>query len=170
MPRKQLRRVLPSAVHVRGLRGVSYFSRWLRDENLWHINRKSVSLGVAIGLFFAYWPIPVQMLLALVAAIMLRANLPISVALVWITNPITVVPMYAPAYLLGAWLLDEPMKPVAEMTLATLRRDLEVLWLGCLVFGTVLAIIGWLLVRLYWHWHVRRSWLLRKRQRLERDR
>ena len=135
--------------------GVSRFSHWLRDENLWHINRRSVSLGVAIGLFFAYWPIPVQMLLALVAAIILRANLPISVLLVWITNPLTLVPMYGPAYLLGAWLLGERMHPISDMTFTAIGRNLEALWLGCLIFGTLLSALGWLCVRAYWQWHVR---------------
>ncbi|KAA3633722.1 MAG: DUF2062 domain-containing protein [Proteobacteria bacterium] len=169
MPRKQLKRVLPTAVHIRGMWGMSRFSHWLKDENLWHINRRSVSLGVGIGLFFCYWPIPVQMLLALVAAIAIRANLPISVALVWVTNPLTVLPMYAPAYLLGAWLLDQPLHSISELTFATLGRNLEALWLGCLIIGTMLSITGWALVRAYWHWHVQHSWHLRKRARAQRD-
>ncbi len=170
MPRKYLKRVLPSRRHVGSLPGVSWFAHWLGDENLWHINRRSVSFGVAIGLFFCYWPVPVQMLLALLAAVTIRANLPISVLGVWVTNPLTVVPMYAPAYLFGAWLLGERVHPLSELTLAALGQNLGALWLGCLVFGTVLAAAGWLSVRIVWHWHVQQSRDDRRRRRVGRGR
>ena len=165
MPKKLLRRILPSARHVRNLPGISRFAHWLRDENLWHINRRSVSLGAAVGLFFCYWPIPLQTVLALVCAILIRANLPISIALVWISNPLTMLPMYTPAYMLGSWILGERVPPVASMTLASLGRNLEALWLGCLIFGTVLAVAGWTLVRVYWHWSIKYSWHLRRKRR-----
>lgn len=165
MPRKLLRKILPSAGYVRNLSGMSRFTHWLRDENLWHINRRSVSLGAAIGLFFCYWPIPFQMVPTLVAAMLIRANLPISIGLVWISNPLTMLPMYTPAYMLGSWILGERVPPVAEMTFATLGRNLEALWLGCLIFGSVLALAGWALVRMYWHWSVQYSWHLRRKRR-----
>jgi uncharacterized protein len=169
MSRKYLKKVLPSSVHVRKLYGKSVFTKWLHDENLWHVNRRSVSLGVAVGLFFCYWPVPFQMVLALIAAVVIRANLPISVILVWISNPLTMVPMYAPAYWLGAKLLGDRVYPISEMTVAALGRNLEALWLGCMIIGTVLAFLGWLVVRTYWHFHIRQSWQQRRRFRLARE-
>ena len=44
------------------------------------------------------------MLLAALIAIVTRVNLPLSVALVWITNPITIPPMFYALYRLG-WIL-----------------------------------------------------------------
>lgn len=168
MPRKYLKKILPSANHVRALPGVSRFAHRLHDENLWHVNRRSVPLGIAIGLFFAYWPVPFQMILAAAAALILRANLPISVLLVWVTNPLTIVPLYTPAYILGSWILGERVRPMSELTLAALGRNIEALWLGCLIIGTVLAAAGWLLARAYWQWHVQHHWDLRRRRRRRR--
>lgn len=168
MPRKTLKRILPGRGVVRALPGMSWCAHWLGDENLWHVNRRSVSLGVAISLFFCYWPVPVQMLLAGLAAIALRANLPISVIGVWITNPVTIVPMYAPAYLLGAWLLGERVHPVSELTIKALGQNFGALWLGCLIFGSVFALLGWTVVRIAWHWQVQLSWRDRRRRRMLR--
>ena len=43
--------------------------------------------------------------LAALIVIVTRVNLPISVALVWITNPITHSPMFYASYRLGSWIL-----------------------------------------------------------------
>ena len=47
------------------------------------------------------------MLLAALIAIWLKVNLPLSVALVWVSNPITMGPMFYFAYKLGALLMGE---------------------------------------------------------------
>jgi len=56
---------------------------------------------MAVGLFCAFVPLPIQMLLAAAAAIIFRVNLPISVGLVWITNPVTIPPMFYFCYKVG---------------------------------------------------------------------
>ncbi len=166
VPRKYLKKVLPGLAHVKELWGFRYLEKWLGHPNLWHINRSSIALGAAVGLFVSYLPVPGQSLIAAAAAILVRANLPLSVVLVWITNPLTIVPMYAPAYLLGSSLLgDDPVHHPVEWTVAALGHDLGALWLGCLLFGAALAALGWTLVHLYWRWHVRSSWDTRRRRR-----
>ena len=78
----------------------------LGDEAyLFHLSRRSVSLGVMVGLFWAFTPIPFQMLPAAITAWIIRANLPLSVALVWISNPVTVPPLLLIAYGIGSWIL-----------------------------------------------------------------
>ncbi|GJL80563.1 MAG: hypothetical protein DHS20C01_01970 [marine bacterium B5-7] len=165
MPKKYLKQILPSAPNIRKMTGVSWFSKWLGDDNLWHINRRSVSLGVAIGLFYGFWPVPVQTLLALVTAILIRANLPVSVVFVWISNPVTVVPIYGACYTLGAWLLGTHIRPISEHTFKAISQNIGALWVGCLILGAISAVFGWLLVRIFWSWRVRLSWSERKRRR-----
>lgn len=62
-----------------------------------------IALGAAIGLFVGWLPIMgIQMIVAFAAAWILRANLIATVPPVWISNVLTVVPMYFGAYWVGA--------------------------------------------------------------------
>jgi len=106
MPKKPLSRYLPDAEKVRAnpaLRPVSYL---LDRKEIWHLHRRSAAGAAFIGLFCAFVPIPAQMLLAAVLAVVFRCNLPMSVGLVWVSNPLTFPPLFYFAYRLGAWLLD----------------------------------------------------------------
>ena len=61
--------------------------------------------AVAIGLFAGLMPGPTQMLTGGVMALLLRANLPLTLFVTLYTNPLTIVPLYLLAYRYGAWLL-----------------------------------------------------------------
>tara|TARA_Y100001970_G_C14245261_1_gene867688 strand:- start:1713 stop:2282 length:570 start_codon:yes stop_codon:yes gene_type:complete len=72
-----------------------------------------VSLGVAVGVFFGLTPtVGIQMYL--VAAIWTiyryifkkHFNLPVGVAMVWISNPLTMIPLYYLFLMTGYWLLE----------------------------------------------------------------
>jgi uncharacterized protein (DUF2062 family) len=110
------------------------------------------------------------MTLAAAGAIFFRVNLPIAVALVWLTNPFTVVPVYYSAYKLGAWLLAAP-PPETEFALsrAWLTGELAAIWqpflLGCLVLSAVSATLGYFAIRALWRLHVVHHWRMRRRRR-----
>ena len=99
------RKLIPSRDSLREISALRPVARWLNRSELWHFNRRSVSGAAFVGLFSAFIPVPSQMLLAALIAIVTRVNLPLSVALVWITNPITIPPMFYASYRLGAWIL-----------------------------------------------------------------
>jgi uncharacterized protein (DUF2062 family) len=125
------------------------FDRFLHDPNLWHLNRYSTSGAVAVGLFMAFMPIPFQMVAAGALAIMLRLNLPLAVALVWVTNPITIPPLFLFCY----WFRAE-----------FVQRS-EPLLVGCSIVGFLSAIVGYFSARMLWRWHVIREWENRKQRR-----
>ena len=102
----RLRKLIPSREKMREISALGPVVHLFNRPELWHFNRRGVSGAAFIGLFSAFIPVPSQMLLAAIIAIVARVNLPISVALVWITNPITIPPMIYGSYRVGAWVLD----------------------------------------------------------------
>jgi uncharacterized protein (DUF2062 family) len=105
MARKLFKRFMPRPETVREHKSLQVIAHWLHDPNLFHLNRYSVSTAFLIGLFWALIPVPFQMVFAATFAIWWRANLPISVALVWITNPLTMPPIFFATYKFGTLLL-----------------------------------------------------------------
>ncbi len=70
---------------------------------------EAVGLGVAIGTFVAFTPtIGFQMLLAALLATLLNANRPAALVPVWITNPLTIPPIYGFTYWVGSWFRAGP--------------------------------------------------------------
>ena len=173
--RRHLRRVVPGAGEIRRhafLRRV--FGKLLFDIELWHLNRASVAGAVSVGLFMAWVPVPFQMILAAGAAISIRCNLPVAVAMVWISNPVTAAPMFYGAYELGGWLLDVPPVDLRiDISLQWLLHELGRVWepflLGCFVIGIASAVLGHVAVRLVWRAHVMVSWRDRRIQRGRRS-
>ncbi len=108
MPKKQLKRWLPTPEQLRQNRVVQLFAPFLADPRLWHMNRGSMVRAVYVGVIFAFFPLPGQMPLALIGALLVRANVPMSIALTWITNPLTSIPVFWAAYWVGAQVTGNP--------------------------------------------------------------
>ncbi len=98
-----------------------------------------LALGVAVGMFVTFMPlIGLQMLLSVFIAWMLRANKLVGVPLVWISNPLTAVPIYYPCYLLGCKLLgmaavSDDWKKL-EAAWQQIQADRKATWLNKLNF------------------------------------
>lgn len=168
MPRKFIRRYLPHHDTIRGHRHLSWLGTLLHDPNLWHLNRRSVSGAFAVGLFCAFIPVPFQMVIAALIAIPARVNLPISVVLVWLTNPLTMGPIFFFAYKVGTLILDAPLDPsLAEAKgIEWFMRELKAIWkpflLGSFICGSVSALLGYVGMRLAWRLHLVRRWKARR--------
>lgn len=69
-----------------------------------------IAWGVAIGTVVAYLPIVgIQMIIGAVICYLLRANVLASIPMAWITNPVTIVPIYYMLYLLGGVFTGDSM-------------------------------------------------------------
>ena len=181
MPRQLLRRYLPTPEKIASMQGLGRLRPYLSDPNLWHLNRRSVSGAMYWGLFCAFLPIPMQIVPVTLGAIFFRVNLPLSIVLVWLTNPITILPVLYSAYWVGASVLGVPMLDMHNISVLfgqLIRWVLQqgsnpfssdgsaaLIWpllLGLLIEAVVFSLVGGTLTRLLWRWHVVRDW--RKRQ------
>jgi uncharacterized protein (DUF2062 family) len=178
MPRKYFRKYVPSHDSVRNHRLIARFGRFLHHPNLWHLNRRSVAGGVAVGLFSGLIPGPLQMLTAAILAIPLRVNLPVALLTTLYTNPFTIVPLYVTAYWIGSLLVggDAPMAEPPAFHWSALRESARALadWalalgkplaIGLVTLALGLALAGWLAVQLAWRVWVMVQW---RRRRLRR--
>ncbi|MGM0516920.1 MAG: DUF2062 domain-containing protein [Pseudomonadota bacterium] len=178
MPRKFFRRLTPNRHRIVSQPILKPIAQFLGDPNIWHLNRRSVSGGVALGLFLAFIPLPGQMLMAAAGAIVMRVNIALAVAVVWVTNPLTIPPLLWIAYQVGALLtgasLDPPTGEQGVMSISYAMSQLPAIWLplgvGLLTLSFASSLIGFATIRLLWRIHLTRHKRRRRFQRIVRNR
>jgi uncharacterized protein (DUF2062 family) len=79
--------------------------------------------------------------------------------MVWISNPITMPPMFYFCYLVGAQILNSNIEVFAfELSFTWLLTGLLEIWqpflLGCLVVGFVTSALSFILIRVLWRLHI----------------
>lgn len=173
MPKDLLRRHLPNADEIRANPALRPLGLLLHRPEIWHLNRRTLSGAAFIGLFCAFLPIPAQMLPAAVLVVLFRCNLPVAVVLVWISNPLTIAPIFYFTYRLGAWLLDMRVEAASiDLSLSWLWANLArigyPLLFGSLVCGWVAGVSGFVIARLLWRLHSIRRWRARRIPRRRR--
>ncbi len=167
MPRRIIKKYMPDPKKLQEQKSLRFLGKLLEDPGLLHLTRRSVAKAFLVGIFFAFIPVPFQMVLAAAGAVLLHCNLPISVGLVWITNPITMPVMFYGTYLVGSWLLGVEAEPMPdELTLDWLGQLINDAWLplyfGSAVTGLIMAVLSYFGIHLLWRWHVNKSWRTRK--------
>lgn len=156
---------IPDSRALTANRYLALFGRLLHDPNIWHLNRRSAAGGAAVGLFVMYIPIVGQMLIAAAGAVVLRVNLPIAVAMAWVSNPLTTPFMLYCAYVTGCWMLA--VSPAAlEVTFWADWHNwddiIAPLGIGILMCAVVCALIGYFGLQVAWALMLKRQ--IRKRQ------
>ena len=135
-----------------------------------------IALGIGIGIFVGLTPtIGLQMIIAGAMAVALRANKLVCIPMVWITNTVTLVPIYAACFSLGNALMGQGAAkgggvavghiqslaaetqagPLSRILTLSFWQDLVMgitrvgaeLWLGCLIVAVVGGALAYSLSR-----------------------
>ena len=173
MPKRSLRKFLPSPTHLKEVKGLGFLKNVLERRELWHISRTSIARAAAIGLFCAMVPLPGQMIVAVLIAIRVGANVPLSFSLIFVTNPLTMPVIYVAAYLIGSALLGTPPIDVSAIDwLDPLNPEILRIWppflLGCLVMGIACAFVGYFVADGLWRFRISQRIAERAQRRRER--
>jgi len=175
MPRRWLKERLPTHQQLHEHLGMSPDDEreptgamlWLRnklaDPMLWHLNRRSVAGAVALGLFIGWLPIPMQMLVAALLAALMRVHVPVSVVLVWFSNPITFPALLYAAWFVGSTILGTEMasSPLSMNVSDLLHQAVQawpVILFGSVFCATVTGVVGFFATNIVWRFVAIRRW------------
>ncbi len=170
---RKLRRKLPKRDDIENHSSLSPLKGFMKHPELWAMNRSSVSKGIAVGIFSAFLPMPFEMVIAVLLAILVGGNVIFAFSLIWISNPLTWIPLYTPCYLLGTKIMG--LDPIALNEFTTLRLNMEfgyhyvALWMGCLIIGTCISLSTHFLINGLWRSQVRNEWKVRQENRRNRN-
>ena len=168
MAKNVIKRIFPKLDSVKEEKILKVFGPAVLQPNLWHINKKSVSRGFAIGAFCAFLPIPgIQMILAAFLSITFAANLPLAVILTWITNPFTYIPIVYFAIKIGGIFINAESTYEIKSEQVNIFTDLmqywEPLFLGSFILSIISSLLSYILIRVYWRYYVIKVWSKRKK-------
>jgi hypothetical protein len=131
-------------------------------------NRRMVSKAVFIGLFIAFIPMPMQMLAVVAFMPFTRFNVPIGIAMCWLSNPFTMPPMYYMEYLTGSFILGteiEPVKMTIEWFSENIGKIFIPLYVGTAIYSILGSSLGYYLVNHFWRHSVHRDKKLHRSER-----
>ncbi len=170
MAKKLIQRYLPDPNSIKENRYLRFLGSTIDNPNLWHLNRRSAASAFFVGIFCAFLPIPFQMVVAACLAVIFSCNLPLSVALVWITNPVTMPAIFYFTYKVGCYILHVPISETPlELSLHGVGVELGRIWkplyLGSFVSGIIGGGICYFLIRLYWRWNIINHWRKRHQRK-----
>lgn len=174
MPKKLIKRWLPDEKSIKENKYMAIFGDVLHDANLWHLNRRSASRAFGIGIFMCFIPVPFQMILAAASAILLHGNLPLAVALVWLTNPVTMPAIFYGCYVVGSWFFEKPeqafaFEPTWQWVLDSLNTIGPPFFLGCAICAVVGGIISYFAINALWRISIRKQWQKRCERRAQKQ-
>jgi uncharacterized protein (DUF2062 family) len=131
-------------------------------------SRKMTAKAVFVGIFIAFIPMPMQMLAVLAFMPFIKFNVPIALAMCWLSNPFTMPPMYYMEYLTGAFFLGTEVAPV-EMTLEWFSNNIDdifiPLYTGTLFYSILGSTTAYWAVNHFWHGSVHKDRKLHRHHR-----
>lgn len=175
----KIRARMPTREQITGNRWLGWLAPWLHQTKLWHWSRRSVALGVALGVFFGLLIPIAQIPLSVASAVVLRANIPAAVLSTLVSNPVTFGPIYYGAYRLGVWVtgskelpktldLAHPQAAVdTPPDIGFVKRMTQLgkpLMVGLSISAVLMGLLTYGLITLVWRWRT----VSKRRDRLRR--
>lgn len=166
-----LKSITPDRHALEELWCVKPITRLVFDRGCWMFKRTSVVRAFSLGLLIAFVPptpfLPLHLTLCTILAVLLRLNIPVMMATVFVSNPLTWFPQIAGSLWVGAKLMGLNLMPmIHDMSHSTLRADLRQLWepllLGALVLGLCAASLGYMAAQFAWRARVAFRWRHRR--------
>lgn len=119
----------------------TFLDKYNLPKSYFAVNRRMITLGVLIGLFWAFIPMPMQMLAVVATAFFIRFNIPIAISMVWLSNPFTMPPMYYMEYLTGNFILGREGIENIELTLDWFSKHFDEILLPLYVGAAFYSIV-----------------------------
>lgn len=147
------------------------FGERLMSKSLWRFEKGGVIRGWVVGCFGACNPfLGAQIMLTTPFILLFRANVFVTIAVIFFTNPFTIGPFLYGAYRIGAWVLQLRLQPIPEDKLedelAHVPEQISAIdWgelfsnpsekfiavmLGCFIIAVVSSVVGAALIALLW--------------------
>ena len=146
----------------------AFISKYKIPREYLSINRKAISRGVLIGLFWGFIPMPMQMLAVLAVTPFIKFNVPIAISMVWLSNPITMPFMYYMEYQTGNFLLGNESLDNIELTLDWFSNNwdkiLMPLYVGTLPYAIGVSSIIYFIINKLWMDSVKKETSKRKKR------
>lgn len=131
-----------------------FLDKYNLSREFFGVNRRSVTRGVWIGLFWGFIPMPMQMVAVVLSTFAFRFNIPIAIAMVWLSNPITMPPMYYMEYLTGNFLLGQEGLDDIELTMEWFTENFDQilipLYVGTSFYSVIVSTLIYFLVNWLW--------------------
>jgi len=170
MSRFSLKKLIPTPEAIKSSKSLRFLGDLIHDPNLFHLNRRSVSLaffwGILIGLLP---PLPVHTPAAAAAALFGRCNLPLVLAIVWVSNPITIPFIAYELYHLGCFILQVTPISALQLSWDSFRQIWKPYLVGSLVGAISCATIGFFASNYIWRLNVKRMWKARQKRQQKRQ-
>ncbi|SFZ98084.1 hypothetical protein MNB_SV-5-1181 [hydrothermal vent metagenome] len=132
----------------------AFLNKYKLPTSYFGISRRPITRGIAIGLFWAFIPMPMQMLAVIATTPFLRFNVPIAISMVWLSNPLTMPPMYYVEYLTGNFILGQDGIKNIELTMEWFKTNIGdifiPLYVGTAFYSIVVTSIIYLLLNQLW--------------------
>lgn len=163
---------LPTKESIIENRWVKWIGPSLLHPGIWKWKRRSVSLGVAIGIFFGFLIPIAQIPLSAMFAVFFRANLSVAAVSTLVTNPFTFPGIYYVAYQVGSYVLNvesQIQSSVADAAssgwFSSILSTGKPLIVGLGIFAVVFGISAYFITSLIWSIKTRIKWTKRARRR-----